>query len=221
MNTDMVIDGAKYRGVASLDFGISSSITDKTMENGELAHDHIEKQQISLSLSLKFYSNVFTPADTMGSSHEASLAAINSGEFNRMDQFLFIMDLWDNKLTFDIVCDLGYFDNMVVKSVKVVEDSNSSTSFDANIDLGKFMPVQFEGAVFQYITDSDGKVVGAAPMGNYGAVTLKKPPKQGREPSWGPFHVIDWNGFYDWSEEKFGSGTGWNHFWKGAGDWFN
>jgi len=184
MNTSIIIDGAKYKGCASIGFGASADMTDRTLENGDIAQDHINKQPITLNLDLTFYSTVFDSEDVVGSSHKASGEAINSGKFNRLDQYLYIMDLWDNKMMFDVECDLGYFESMVVTSIKVTENNKSSSSFEAAVELKEFNIVEFEAAVFQYITDADGKLVGVAPLGVYDKVTLKKPPKASENKDW-------------------------------------
>lgn len=184
MNTNIIIDGAEFKGCASVSFSAGADATDKVLENGEVAHEHITKQPISLNLDLTFYSTVFSAEDVAGSSHEASGAAINIGMFNRMDQYLYIMDLWDNKMMFDIQCDLGYFENMIIVSVKVSETNKSSSSFDATVELKEFNIVEFQSMVFQYITDADGKLVGVAPLGEYDKVTLKKPKKQTENKDW-------------------------------------
>lgn len=182
MNTNVKIDGVVFKGCATTSINLSSEVTDKNADSGEVVNDHVSKSPVSFSLEITFYSSVFEKADKMGENHEASGTAINSGLFNRMDQYLFIADLWQNKLLFDFECDLGYFGDMVITSLQIDETNESGSSFKASLAIKQFKKVEFQPAVFQYITDANGKVVGVAPMGNYDSVTLKKPPNEKHEP---------------------------------------
>jgi hypothetical protein len=206
-NTDVRIGTYTYKGCKSVTLNLSASTTQAALEEGVYVDFHITNDPVAFELDITFYEDVTNP--NYQSSDEAYPIGGNysaKGVFNRVEQYNYLAWLWDNKMMFKFVCDLGSFENMIVTGLSTKESSASKSSFEATLSIKQLNVVSFEAATFQYIVDSDGKVIGLTPVGDYDKVTLIKPSSSSKNKDW-------WESAYDWLANR-PLVKGWNEYWK-------
>jgi len=164
-NQDVLIDGETFEAVSVVELTRESEIVEHPVEglDGDtesLIPDHIFLKPRVLSVDLRLITAV---TQTVGLT-------------NRLDALLFLDNLYQNKVLFSFVCDLGKFDNMVVQSLSVAEDNKSANCFNAKLTLREIVIVISATTTFQYIVDEDGSEYSGAPIpSDTETVVLYKP----------------------------------------------
>lgn len=155
-----------YKGCSVFTLGLASDVVERVLESGERITDHIELLRPEFEIEITFYDQT---------------EVIPSQPVNRLEQFNAIKDLWENKKLFSFTCDIGTFNSMTVMTMATKSTYETGTAFFCKLKIKQVKQIDFEPAVFQYIKDEDGKLVGVAPVGDYDQVTLTRPTKKKQE----------------------------------------
>lgn len=166
MNTDIRVGIKTYKGCRVYTLGLASDVVERVLESGERVTDHIEILRPEFEVEITFYDQY---------------EVIPNQPVNRIEQFNYIRELWENKKLFTFSCDIGTFKNMTVLSMSTKSTYESDNAFYCKLKIKQVKQIDFEPAVFQYIKDTDGDLVGVAPLGDYDQVTLVRPKKKKQE----------------------------------------
>ena len=184
-----------YKACSVYTLGLASDIVERVLESGERITDHIEILRPEFEIEIVFYDQT---------------EVIEGQPVNRLEQFNVIKDFWENKKLFSFACDIGTFNSMAIVTMATKSTYESSNAFFCKLKIKQVKQIDFEPAVFQYIEDEDGDLIGVAPVGDYDQVTLTRPTKKKQEDEgWYPGinlvrlgnYLIDGWGSIDWPWE--------------------
>lgn len=155
-----------YKACRVYTLGLASDVVERVLESGERITDHIEILRPEFEIEVSFYDQT---------------EVVEGQPENRVEQFNAIRDFWENKKLFTFTCDIGTFSNMTVVTMVTKGTFESGNAFFCKLKIKQVKQIVFEPAIFQYIEDEDGKLVGVAPVGDYDQVTLTRPTKKKQE----------------------------------------